>query len=96
MPLSRNDYIRKTKARIRSYPQLKRNIERYQLDIEDIKHENFGKSKSIVIPQPTYANPLTIEDKRAASIVLIEKKLERDQREIYRFGTGRDQGESIL
>lgn len=81
-PMPRNEFIQKTKARIRSYPQLKRNIERYQLDIEDIKHENFGKSKSIVIPQPTYANPLTIEDKRAAAIALLEKKLERDKHEV--------------
>ena len=81
-PVPQNEFVQKTKARIRSYPQLKRNIERYQLDIEDIKHENFGKSKSIVIPQPTYANPLTIEDKRAAAIALLEKKLERDKREV--------------
>ena len=78
----RNDFIQKTKARIRSYPQLKRNIERYKLDIEDIKSENFGKSKSIVIMQPTYANPLALEEKRAASILIVEKKIERDRREI--------------
>ena len=77
-----NQYIANTKSRIRSYPQLKRNVERYKLDIEDIKSENFGKSKSIVIMQPSYANPLSVEDKRAAAIAIIEKKLERDQREI--------------
>ena len=81
-PTPRNEFIQKTKARIRSYPQLKRNIVRYQMDIEDLKRENFGKSKSIVIMQPSYANPLSVEDKRAASIALIENKLERDQREV--------------
>lgn len=81
-PRNANEFVQKTKARIRAYPQLKRNILRYKLDIENYQHESLGKSKSIVIMQPSYSKPLTVEDKRAAAIALVEKKLECDQREV--------------
>ena len=43
------DWIKLTKKRLYAYPFLKGNIERCKLDIEDIKREEFGKSKSITM-----------------------------------------------
>lgn len=79
------DLAKLTKKRLYAYPQLKGNIERYKLDIEDIRRETFGKSKSIVIFQRNSgdnAEKLTIEEQRAAKIRLIEQKIERDEAEI--------------
>lgn len=73
-----------TAKRLYGYPLLKKNIERYQKDIEDIRKENMGKSKSIV---EFYAHSgggekPDIEDLRAAKIRIIEMKIARDQQEI--------------
>ena len=79
------DLAKLTKKRLYAYPQLKTNIERYKLDIEDIKQETFGKSKSIVIFQRNSgdnAERMTIEEQRAAKIRLLEQKIERDEAEI--------------
>ena len=79
------DLAKLTKKRLYAYPQLKKNIERYKLDIADIQRETFGKSKSIVIFQRNSgdnAEQLTIEEQRAAKIRLIEQKIERDEAEI--------------
>ena len=79
------DLAKFTKKRLYAYPQLKGNIERYKLDIEDIRQETFGKSKSIVIFQRNSgdnAEKMTIEEQRAAKIRLIEQKIERDEAEI--------------
>ena len=83
-----NELIKLIKKRLFAYPQLQKNIERYRLDIKDIKRElNFGgKSKSIVVFQPTYAEPLTEADKKAAAIAIIEQKINRDQQEINEIG----------
>ena len=79
------DLAKLTKKRLYAYPQLKGNIERYKLDIEDIRQETFGKSKSIVVFQRNSgdnAEKMTIEEQRAAKIRLIEQKIERDGAEI--------------
>lgn len=44
---ARNHY-KETERRLFRYPELKKNIEEYKADIEDIKREDFGKSKDIV------------------------------------------------
>ena len=40
-----------TERRLRAYPALKANIKRYEADIEDIAHEDMGKSADIVMFQ---------------------------------------------
>ena len=73
-----------TKKRLYAYPLLQDNIRRYKLDIEDIKRETFGKSKSIVIFQRNSGagEKPTLEDKRAARIYMLEQKIARDEAEI--------------
>ena len=73
-----------TKKRLYAYPLLQDNIKRYKLDIEDIKRETFGKSKSIVIFQRNSGagEKPTLEDKRAAKIYILEQKIARDEDEI--------------
>ena len=78
------DWSRMTQKRLYAYPVLKQNVKRYRLDIEDIKKEDMGKSKSIVA---FYANSgggekPDLEDLRAAKIRVIEAKIDRDTREI--------------
>ena len=69
------------KRRLYAYQQLKENIERYKLDIENIKVEDFGKSKSIVFRNGA-TTPQDIEDIRAAKIAIVEQKIARDEEEI--------------
>ena len=73
-----------TKKRLYAYPQLKDNIERYKLDIEDVRQETFGKSKSIVVFRSNSGNgeQPTLEEQRAAKIRLLEQKIDRDETEI--------------
>ena len=80
----REDLSKLTKKRLYAYPQLKNNIERYRLDIESIKRETFGKSKSIVVFQRNSGSgeKPTLEDLRAAKIYLLEQRIERDETEI--------------
>ena len=79
---SAEDVIRKVKRRLYAYPQLKANIKEYELDIEDIKRELFGRDKSIVLKRSRGGEPLSIEERRAARILLLEQYKERDEREI--------------
>lgn len=69
-----------TIKKLYGYSILKANVARYEADIEDIKKETFGTSKSVVINTPTYRKPLTVEDKRAAEILIIERKMEQDRK----------------
>ena len=61
------------------YDDLQERIKINRENIQKIQEENFGVSKSIVIMQPSYREPLTVEDKRAAKIILLEKEIKRDQ-----------------
>lgn len=76
------DIVRKVKKRLYAYPQLKENIKEYELDIEDTKKELFGRDKSIVLQVSRGGEPLSIEERRAARILLLEQYKERDEREI--------------
>lgn len=91
MPARRRtkDFIKLTKKRLYAYPLLKLNIERYKADIEDIKKESMGKSKSIVMFSPSSkgGEKPTIDDLRAAKILLIERKINRDENEIREIDT---------
>ena len=77
-----NEIVRKVKKRLYAYPQLKENIKEYELDIADIKRELFGRDKSIVLQVSRGGEPLSIEERRAARILLLEQYKERDEREI--------------
>lgn len=77
------EWIKLTKKRLYAYPLLKSNIERYKADIEDIKLEDLGKSKSIVIfTANSGGEKPTLEELREAKIMLIERKIARDEAEI--------------
>lgn len=78
------NWSKMTQKRLYAYPVLKHNIERYRLDIEDIKKEDMGKSKSIV---EFYAHSgggekPDLEELRAAKIRIVEMKIDRDEKEI--------------
>ena len=81
---AQRNWTKLTMKRLYSYPLLKHNIERYKLDIEDIKKEDMGKSKSIV---EFYAHSgggekPDLEELRAAKIRIVEMKIDRDEKEI--------------
>ena len=78
------DWIKLTKKRLYAYPLLKDNIERCKLDIEDIKREEFGKSRSITMfsLHGGGSEKPTIEELREAKILLVERKIARDEAEI--------------
>lgn len=68
-----------TERRLRAYPILKGNIERYQKDIEDIRHEDMGKSADIVIYRASGMTPeRDLEELRQEKIFTIAEKLHRD------------------
>lgn len=78
------NWTKLTMKRLYSYPILKQNIERYRLDIEDIRKEDMGKSKSIVefYTHSGGGEKPDLEDLRAAKIRIVEMKINRDQQEI--------------
>lgn len=84
----KNRHIIKTiKRRLYAYPQLKENIERYKLDIEDLKQQKeFGKSKSIVSFNSGQIAKLDKEELneqiRAEKIRECERHIARDEAEI--------------
>ena len=74
----------KTERRLYAYPILKKNIERYKADIEDIKHEDMGKSADIVLYQTNSGKTpeSDLEELRAEKIFTITEKMNRDQKEV--------------
>ena len=79
----RNHY-KETERRLFRYPELQSNIEEYQADIEDIKREDLGKSKSIVkFSIHSGNNPQEdIEEKRQKLIAHLENRIASDLYEI--------------
>ena len=78
------DFTKLTKKRLYAYSHLKSNIERYKADIEDTKIEkDFGKSKSIIeFRSRTTGEPPTEDEIRQARIILLERKIARDETEL--------------
>ena len=79
--------IKSIKRRLYAYPQLKDNIERYKLDIEDLKQQKeFGKSKSIVSFNSGQIAQMDKEELneqiRAEKIRECERHIARDEAEI--------------
>lgn len=89
---NRCNLMKNIKRRLYAYPQLKNNIERYQLDIEDIRREEFGKSKSLAFAfdksGSNYDRNEALERIRAEKILEVERKTERDQAEIKEIERG--------
>lgn len=83
------DPYRQTERRLRAYPVLKRNVERYKADIEDIKREDFGKSQSLVLFRRNSGRPpkKDLEEIREEKILEVRVKLERDEKEIREIET---------
>lgn len=80
---------RQTEKLLRAYPVLKDNLERYQRDIEDIKHEDMGKSASIVLfAKNSGKTPKQdLEELRAEKIFRITEKLNRDKKMVTEIET---------
>ena len=86
------DLSKLTKKRLYAYPLLKKNVERYKADIEDIKREDFGRSKSIVafVSRAVNHDKPDLEEIRAAKIRETEKKIARDEEEIREIDAALD------
>ena len=76
--------FRKTESRLYAYPELLRNIEKYKRDIEDLRREDPGRSKDIVFfsIHGGGGNRLSAEEVQEARILLVQRKVYRDQVEI--------------
>ena len=87
-----HNWTKLTMKRLYSYPLLKKNIERYRLDIEDIKKEDMGKSKSIVMfyTHSGGGEKPDLEELREAKIRMVEMKIDRDEKEISEIDAALD------
>lgn len=78
-----NNFFAATEKRLFAYPLLKENIETYMKDISDIEKEDLSHSKDIVIYRPNCSGEKPdIEELRQAKILVIRRKMLRDQREL--------------
>ena len=71
-----------TEVRLYAYRDLRDNIEQYRLDIEDLKRENPGKSKSLVFGHGGDGVRLSDEEIQQGRIEIIQNKVARDTVEI--------------
>lgn len=78
------DCFRDTEKRLYDYPVLKENVEKYKLDIEDLKKEKYtDRAKDIVrMSLGAGGTRLSREEKQATKIMNVEAKVERDSAEI--------------
>ena len=77
------DQFKRTEKRLFAYPLIKQNIERYWKDIDDIKHEDFRRSRDVILYKNSKGGEmLDIEQIRAGKILLIEQKIIRNEKEI--------------
>jgi RNA polymerase sigma factor (sigma-70 family) len=76
------NYFQQTEKRLYTYPELTDNIEKYNLDIMDLKKEKVsGKSKDILRMSASGVR-LDPDDIQEGKILTIEQKIEKDQAEI--------------
>jgi hypothetical protein len=76
------DAFRKTESRLYAYPELLKNVDKYKRDIEDLQRESPGRSKDLVFYSIHGGSRLTDEEIMEGRILLVQKKMERDQAEI--------------
>lgn len=81
---SSKEYYKMTERRLRAYPILKENIERYKLDIDDIRHEDMGKSADIIMFQANsgMSPEKDLEELRQEKIFSLTEKIYRDTKDI--------------
>ena len=80
------NYYKHTERRLYNYPELISNIEKYNMDIKDIKkeykqHGLSKKSKDICLNNSAGIR-LSDEEILHGKIIIIQKKIERDEKEI--------------
>lgn len=72
-------YKKGTIKKLKSYPILKRNIEEYQKDLDDIYKEEFGKSPAVHVVQSYYNPEMTVDEIRYVESLKILKNKIRDE-----------------
>ena len=77
-------FYQATERRLRAYPTLKANIQRYKADIKDIAHEDMGKSADIIMFQSNSgkAPERDLEELRQEKIFALTEKLYRDSKNV--------------
>jgi hypothetical protein len=77
------DPFKQTEIRLYAYPELKDNIVKYNKDIEDLRQEgSSGRSKDIVFFSISGGTRLSVEEIQEGRIMVLQKKIYRDQTEI--------------
>lgn len=73
-----------TERRLRAYPILRQNIERYKLDIADIRREEMGKSADIILFQAHsgMSPEKDLEELRQEKIFALTEKIYRDSKDV--------------
>ncbi len=75
--------FKQTEARLYAFPELRSNIEKYNKDINDLRREDPGRSKDIVFFSTHGGGVrLSAEEIQEGRILVIQKKIYRDQTEI--------------
>lgn len=75
--------FKQTEIRLYAYPELKENIKKYNKDIKDLRKEEPGRSKDIVFfSSHGGGTRLSAEEVQEARIMVLQKKIYRDQTEI--------------
>lgn len=80
------NYFKQTERRLYNYPELLANIEKYELDIQDLRIEfnaygNSKRSKDICVASTTGIR-LSEDEILEGKTLVIQKKIERDKKEI--------------
>lgn len=75
--------FKQTEIRLYAYPELRKNIDKYTLDIRDLRRETPGRSKDIVFYSTHGGGTrLSAEEVQEGRIMVLQKKIYRDQSEI--------------
>lgn len=75
--------FKQTEIRLYAYSELRNNIEKYNLDIKDLRRESPGRSKDIVFYSTHGGGTrLSEEEVQEARVMVLQKKIYRDQAEI--------------
>lgn len=80
--ISNEHYQKKTAKLLYAYPILKRNVERYKKDIEDLYKEEFKTCPAVHHTQAYYGETWTVDEQRYAKKLIIEKNMYRDIKQI--------------
>lgn len=76
------DFYKATEQRLYALPTLMANVERYKLDIADLKREGVTSKSKDITSWGGAGVRITEEEKQQARIMLVEHKLARDSAEV--------------